>query len=501
MSGTHVSRLLNIPSLMGDETLYSWAGLVHLLNAQTDVRKTSCALYGQPASALIHDFTPNLGTVHRRFFAGSESGIEQLALRHTFLGYFLVNQPENVASAVMAATMNGPAPYLRLQLGIPASRVGASHPIKVCPQCIVEDEVMHGRAYLHLDHQLPSSLCCRKHYQPLLQEEMAQITPVHRRGWILPPLEGQKPACHTSTLTDGKIEILLRLAEYSKKWAESAPSTLTVEGLSQTYRWRLRDIGLATVGGSLRLRELLRSVRHHFAGLETLPGLSVLSSVRADWPGLVGVLARRSAKPGHPLKHLLLIEFLFGSWDQFRDVYSTARNAASPDEGIGAETSKKTRAGDRMCDFQRLVASGRSISAAAREVGITVASGVRWARVLGLKFQRRPKRLSEPVLESARVQFCSGADKTEVAVRTGISLASLNRLLSSEPEVARRWRASRFNKARSSHRKRFSEAAVQNPKPSVSQLREAMPAAYAWLYRNDKEWLHSVTRLLTPTSR
>jgi hypothetical protein len=123
--------LPNLPVLRSDETLYSWAGFVHAWNANTDVRETSRQLYGSPYAALLHDFPSHLNELDERLEhqLGSTS---QLGLLHTLLGYYLPIQSPKSASDILEAICQGSVSQLKYKLGLPASRVGARHPLKGC---------------------------------------------------------------------------------------------------------------------------------------------------------------------------------------------------------------------------------------------------------------------------------------------------------------------------------------------------------------------------------
>lgn len=292
--------LPNIPALYANETLYNWAGVVHAWNANTDVRETSRQLYGAPYAALLHDFPSYLNALDERLEHRIGS-TRHLALYHTLLGYFLPIQDPNVATDILDSVCSGGFSSLKYKLGIPASGVGGHHHLRGCPHCFEEDEAIHGRAYWHVEHQFPSTLVCVKH-RCNLRVAWDPITPVHRRGWILPQMGLDRQWIEIPIMDSLQTEKLLRLAAFSSSWASLEPGSLDRSVLAATYQTVLKSRGLATPSGNLRLASFVAEVRSYYAGLETLPGFEVLQSVRPDWPGLAGSLARRIPKRGAPVK-------------------------------------------------------------------------------------------------------------------------------------------------------------------------------------------------------
>lgn len=478
--------LPNLPTLFSDETLYSWSGFVHASNANTDARVTSRQLFGAPYSALLHDFPAHLDTLDQNLdhVLGHP---RELALRHTLLGYFLPVISQSASSEILAGVCNGAESHLKFKLGIAASRVGAHHPLKGCPQCFDEDEKHRGRAYWRVQHQYPSTLICTRH-RCSLDIAWDPTTPVHRRGWILPRMGLNRQWTQIAQLAKPKLDILGKLADFSEQWAAQEPSSLNLRTLALTYQAALEPRGHVTKAGSLRLTSLSTEIRSHYATFECLPGLQVLKSVRSDWPGFVGSIARSSPRNGHPLKHLLLITMLFESWSEFLTTYQNqSEMIASPEAPF---PHKESAPNENLANFRMFVLNdGISVSAAAAKVGVTTSTGVRWAKLLGIPFTSRAKRLSAPILSKVRALLRAGLDKSDVIEQGAITSVSLNRLISAEPNVAQAWRSARHAAAMDANRTLFTRAINEHPGWTIKQLRSLPGNGFMWLYRHDREWL------------
>jgi hypothetical protein len=242
-----------------------------------------------------------------------------------------------------------------------------------------------------------------------------------------------------------------------------------------------------TRGGSLRLAEIVRLVRQHYSGLDGFAELRAIRSSEASWSTLVGATSRRAPRPCHPLKHLLLISALFPSWHDFMAAYETTpiemTEAVSQLASLPVDpTSQQT--------FAELVKNqGLSISAAGRSAGITATTAVRWAKVLGLAFMPRAKTYTQDRLDAARAMLQRGETKAQVTAALNFSQGAVNRLISSEPDLAAAWRAAQHELARRANRERFSTILAHMRGRPLKEIRAVPGCGYSWLYRHDRPWL------------
>lgn len=478
--------LLNLPILERNQTLYSWCAQVHAMNAASDALSTSRALFGAPYAALCHDFPSRLAylTAH---FPHAEFGEIELALRHTLLGYFLVLQPRAAAYRLLALVTDGSLPSIKMRLGITASRVGGHHPLKGCDACVVEDSNRVGFAYWHVEHQFPSVMVCTRHVRPLFIA-WDPVTPVHRRGWLLPVGGLGWERVEVSVRDDRQLDQLRRLAEFSTKFGSCAPATFDVTQLAKCYQRGLRDHGFVTAMGSLRLKTLVDEMRSRYRGLEEIIGFEALKSVTPDWPGLVGSVARTAPRRVHPLKHLLMIALVFDTWRHFLISYEEVGSHGEETVEPGEELSPA----DPTEDLVRLVKQdGMSISAAARKLGITTTTATQAARRAGIQFTPRRKVLKGSRLQQIRRLLRRGWPSKRVSEATGTSVVSINRLLAADPDLRQAWQTSAFLARRKIARKAFLAVVQHNPEATVKELRRVRDGDYTWLYRHDREWLRS----------
>lgn len=471
----------NVPLLRDDETLYSWCAAVHLLNGSVSATRTSQRLFGVKFAALAHDIPSHLDQMHPDIAAMLPDS-QLLVRRNSLLGFYLPWLDEDTVEVANRHVATGIPKDVKMHLGLPASRVGALHLLKGCPACIDEDITSHGRAYWHVNHQYPSVWVCTEHLLPLRQLQLRK-SPRHLREWLLPTNEkrtGWKAITVTNTYP------LQRLAEMSGWLPTLMPASFAPVRLSRTYQAALKRAGFVTAKGNLRLAKLTRAFLSHYQGLRDIPGFHVLDSVGDELGGFVGNVARRQAKRAHPFKHLLVINWLFDSFDDFLATYRGA-DASSCAEEVDNQIITSD---SRETIFVSLVTErGLSLSAAGREVGVTPTTAVRWAKLNGISYVRRTKKMTSEVAGRCRALLMAGASKTKIADEMGISSTTITRLLSSDAALQKAWHQAKFVRRRRRNRARFLAVLRDNPGVPVKTLRLIPGNGYMWLYRNDREWL------------
>lgn len=474
-----------LPVLHENQTLYSWCGLTHAMSGNTCVRETSTRLFGAPYAALSHDFPSRLIALDHS--TGGVLGCpREVALRNTLLGYYLTIVHRARAEQIIGLLRTGSIPHLKMMLGITASRVGGHHPLKGCEKCFAEDEESRGWAYWHVEHQLPSVLVCTTHHCPLFIA-WDPITPIHRRHWLLPRQNQRYSWTEIPISTKTTMDRLLRLASDSEQLMRLPPAALEPEQLTRAYQRILQEAGMATKNGSLRTARLVSLIKERYKGLEELPGMAHLRSIDDQCPGLAASLSRRVPRPGHPLKHLLLIGAISDSWQQFIDAceHRITEKPRKPE----ISTPEVTRA-NRLDRFKDLVTiHGQSVSAASSSLGVSRTTGALWAKKLKISYTSRGTPLARKTAAKIRRLLVKGESISSIAAVAGVSAITVYRIVGSDVEVSEKRNATALLVRREKARRSFSALCRTQSDQPLKFIRKKPGNSYAWLYRNDHQWL------------
>lgn len=484
---------VTLPTLAPGETLYSWCGTFHRRAFAGNALATSRLLFGANYAALLHDFPARLGELEQRT-QGAIGSAREIARHHTLLGYFLPFLDAERAETILSGVAAGSVPDLKMRLGIPASGVGGYHPLRCCPECIKKDKVTLGWPIWHVEHQAPSALVCAQHGRPLVQT-WHRASPVHQREWLVPDASPAADRHEIKVPNGDALTLLHQLAEISARLFGVAPGLWHQAKLTAVYRRWANDHGALTRSGSLRHSMFVAAITPRFNHLRDAFRTLSPTPIELCLETIIGSAIRTSPRPIHPLKHLAVLIAMFGdaaaaitALDQ-EDVDDPVSTMAEHIRSAPEEDTAGNQIPDKEALFLAFIEQGRSIRAAAAATGVSTGTGVRWAQRHGIAYTPRRKLMHEAVIENIRADLKRGLDRTTVAANHGVSLASINRLLSTEHDLRDAWSSVRHEAAREKNRACLLGLVDSQPTISVSQLRKTPGGGWTWLYRHDKVWL------------
>lgn len=478
-----------LPWLPG-ETLFSLCSRHHRLWGHRLSGRTSELLFGRSRAGTQHDMPNSIDEFVQRTNGqfGTADGIARERTLLRFYGPFM----DEHALAAAAREMRGPAvAHLKFRLGLLTSRFRANHPLKACATCMHTDLERAGWVYWHLAHQYPGVWLCPIHGQPL---RMATVksTGVERFQWHLPThaamVTGWEPP------SESALEPLLRFARLVCQVVERAAPEgwLHPERVQRVLRLRMEERNLVTPAGNVRLGKAAEAYLAHCAGLRISPELSALASSPAEAALQVGRLCRPWRSGTHPLRLLVAIDWMFDGLADYVSFAAEAEMAESPWNQRPSNrdpTPFETLGDPRVAEVVASIQSGASMTEAARRSGVNVVTAMAWAANAGIGSRRRPKILTPEVRRQLLLDLRAGADKSRAAAANGISVETVARVLRTEVGLYAAWKAARFQAAQASARGVWQQLVGAQPGVGVKMLRSLEPAAYAWLYRNDREWL------------
>lgn len=193
-----------------------------------------------------------------------------------------------------------------LLLGNIAGAVCKKDGIYYCSECVEEDIEKVGECYIHREHQLEGVLVCPHHERPLSRYCRDRCN-TSRVEYIR--LDSRLVHAEDEMQIDEEvIPQLIQLSKMAYALLNIGESTSCKDKLQQKYREILGNKGLLTVNGQVRQRELYDAVELFYSP-KILQLLQSELDVYDEYNWLK-VLTRNSSRVVHPIRHLLLINFL-----------------------------------------------------------------------------------------------------------------------------------------------------------------------------------------------
>src|SRR5450830_821533 len=469
-----------------DESFFSLCSRHHCLSRNFRSSSTCQQLFGHRSQGSAHDLPSRIGHFVQ-VTRGQLGDAETIVRSRTILPFYFPFSARVVEVDAIERMVGSSIGSLKFQLGLLTSRFRANHPLKACATCMSKDRAEWGCAYWHVQHQLPGVWICPVHDEPLWQSDL-KATGIGRFQWFLPQISNLNP-----TPTHGEATHALKLAAQLSIWLWSRPAGMRFEPVqvSEAYRLALRERGLLRGPGRGRLThsEIGRQYADYLVPIRRVEELRSLPDTSEAAAREVARLACEPRSGQHPLRHLALIGWLFGDAVSFVDAICTSAQSQGTPEAEPDSEPESLSKDQRQTPLLNLVNTRLRVSAAPRKLGIDPHTGMAWLARDGISTNKRPSLLKADVRSRMAAALRHGNSKRDVAALGGVSIESVTRLLRTEVGLRDAWMQAQAVNAQTRARRTWCRLLADNPNSGVSGARLVRPDIYAWLYRNDREWM------------
>jgi hypothetical protein len=506
----------HFPTPHPDELLYSvcarYSARVRYANDKSVVQE----LFGNVNACATVDLPNNLSHLSMNLPAGSSLTAERFITQRTLFPFFSAFlPPERVRQLTddLQGT-RGQVGYLRS--GIMASRIPTPERLRLCAECAREDESTFGEPYWHRVHQVPGVLICPSHEALLEECEVNRHAGRENLQFIAAnAVIGAVPSKHRC-LSTHKRRVLSQIACDAAWLLEHPISGSEFAGLHSRYLRLLIQRGLASYMGNIYATALLAEFKSHYdPDMLQLLHCEFTGSDPAKTNWLLR-LVRPSRHAQHPLYHLLLMQFLGCSAEEFFSLPSRVHPFGEgpwPCLNPAAEHYKEMVI--QECVPSPKLRDNRPVGTFSCGCGFSYArSGpdstpedrFRGGRMIafGPVWEARLKQLwKDSSLSLSEVGRRLGVDPLTVrrhALRLKLPTPRHGRKSRPLPRAA--WLKDTYSSAAHARKRRacrdkWVSRMRQAPKTTLKALRLKLPREYAWLRRNDAGWL----KRNTPQSR
>lgn len=484
-----------------DETLFSWCSRYHRMSANGRDAATCMQLFGDRRIGTAHDLPARLDALVTRS-GGAIGDAVSIINQRTLLPFYLPFRSLRLAALAHEA-MRGPSiASLKYQLGLLTSGLGAAHPLKSCPRCIVADQERHGWAYWHRDHQLPGTWICTRH-QMLLRISPHKLDQRARFAWALPSpsTESMSTAISQTAKDRDLMRWLAKLASMGAELVQLKHSAFDDPViLSLALRRQLIELNLASPSGRIRWRDIEPTLELLAKRQLALPEMRHLADKELLRSQLIRALSGRSAT--HPLRWLLWCSVWFNDLHSLKASYgeSATREKAQPAPATTATATRGPKAW-QVTLLSQACAGEISMSRAAQLAGVSHSTFTAWASARGTEATHRPKKLTPEIRETIVTLLQLGHEKSQLAIEQQLSVETITRVLRTTPGLQEQWHQSRFDLRRATARTDWSGLRQGKEGLTSKAARRVAPATYAWLYRNDRQWLENSGQVFNVASR
>lgn len=466
-------RNCSLSALLPNETIYSWlarAALISGLATDHDFLLARLGYTGQQLTSIFPSFIVPV----------SESvslGIDELIAKHTVLPFFKPFIQSDVFQNACANLREGLCTDAYSQFSLLANRIPEPTVLCYCPHCAAQDIKNVGVAYWHVAHQLPWVNYCPFH---LIKLEHIKR---ERKLLVLPPqkINGGRNFIYASVKQAKLAQDALTL--WSSKF-----KAFELSAMRKAYLHGLNVNNLVCQHGSVRQTQWKDSLKGYWTNElpEELLNAIFVDSISKSYP--TNLIYQADAQL-HPLKHLLVIQHLFGSLSAFLNCYFNPHALEVRPHYVAFEAIERVSP-EKTDLLIKQLKNGMSMRQAAKRANVSVG----YAKSIAIQNNIPIERRAQFLFATERAQIVSrlkaGESTASIAQNMECSRGAIEQILTQLPDIKKLRIQIRFKKQRDIHRSAVKECLNSLELPTRGKVQKLQRSAYTWLFKHDKEWLY-----------
>lgn len=483
-----------------DELLYSILGRYHNRSGNTSIKATLQDIFGETTVTAVADLPSHINSIIDNMPIGNQYTADVLVDKHTLYPFYSAFLPSEEATKVKQYMIGDRGGSIYNKAGLMASAISLNQYFKFCPQCIKDDMEQYGELYWHRIHQIPGVLICPKHQMPLYDSQIS-IRGFNKHEYRIASPDVCRVNSEALNYSDKVLEQLINLSEDADYLLNHRFPNRPLEWFREQYMNRLKELGYANINGNVQQRELLTDFVDYY-GDNLLIMLQSPVDINSEYNWLSELL-RKKSKTTHPIRHLLLANFLDisiedlfyhkseykpfgeGHWPCLNPAAEHYKVLLVQDIQIKYGNDSKSPLGifNCSCGFSYMRTGPDTSDKDKYKITKILAFGPVW--------EGRLKELIEQKLslrETARLLQADPGTVKKYAKRLGLKTYWQER--SQITEMSNNNACIIEIDSTQEYRQRWLDLLNRYPEKSKTELRRINGALYTWLYRNDKEWLN-----------
>lgn len=296
--------MLQFPTPYKDELLYSVIARYGIRSGNTSHRAVLEDVFGSDRFTACLELQPGVSHIISNLPANSAISADQLIFQNTMYPFFTAFRDEKQAQHIYDSLLDNHGKDLNNAIGLMSSTVKPVAYFQYCPLCSQEDLDVRGELYWRRMHQIPGVRICTKHGIWLSESKVP--TRRIKQEFKAPKLE-TCPFQNVHIVSDNNM-----LGQYSciinniERLLNYQYPNRPMDWFYRCYKSHLIQKGYATDRGRVDHKRLRKDFVDFF-GVELLEILQSSVSVESGWLKLI---FQKHRKGFHPIRHLLVVQFL-----------------------------------------------------------------------------------------------------------------------------------------------------------------------------------------------
>ncbi|WP_412972065.1 TnsD family Tn7-like transposition protein [Glaciecola sp. MF2-115] len=460
------------PRRYRDETVYSMAARLVLHDISISMSRSSQNVFQNKNLQLdsaLPSFLPLLAEK-------MQCSCDELLQQHSLFPYYSMFANKRARQRALSTLLRGDSSGAFKALGLLANRLADESHLKYCPMCANNQKFAYGETYWLRAHQLPLVSVCAEHKCKLIR------VPRRRKHLLFP--EHSKPI-------DYKFDaVAMKIADISRDLLNS--SNFDNGKLLKGYAARLVGRRLATTK-SINLSKWFTEMSEYFVSLKAKDErVSQLLSEQSEH-GFPANVFYSGNSSHHPIKHVLIITFLFEHFGDFVVNYSNTStivdNQNLPELPKQSDIDKAKH--NKVKQYLNQNLSLRQIVKRANASAATVRN---IAKRQGVQLTSMKRQVDHTTERLITIKLMVGLPTERISLQLGVSISDVEQVLSGQPEIKFLRRRIRNYRKRQQSRDNLLVTIGDLKHLRVKEVKKKCYADYMWLYKNDNAWLFNTLR-------
>ncbi|WP_278247831.1 TnsD family Tn7-like transposition protein [Alicyclobacillus tolerans] len=302
-----------IPQIYSDELLYSALARYKRMCGMVSRRAFLKDVYGESKMLTSIFFPQYLQCLRENLPPYSKVTVNELVWNHTMLPFYTSFLSQERSDSIHGMMVKGCGKSIENLVGFSGGKVKPYNRLRYCPRCYSEDMDEFGESFWRRLHQVPGVLYCPKH-GVLLKSTIVPSTEKYADYWC-----ADSDVCNAVVENDTYAE---RVKELNRTYIQNAMFLMSgdykkkeLHNIVDYYVDRLRERGFASQRGFIYVQDFVDEfLRFYPSDYLSLMQSDVNVTQKANW---LRLFVRNNGKNRSPLRHLLVLQFLGVSAEEF----------------------------------------------------------------------------------------------------------------------------------------------------------------------------------------
>lgn len=454
------------PTWLDGETVFSLIQRLAVLQCKTNKMHSLDHLFGSCSLLYFSDFPSFLPKLSEL----SGVDIEYIIREHTILPACRVFLAPSKYKSVMSGLLKSESKKVFTCQSLTATKNYEKKVLYFCPQCARDDESEVGVAYWHIRHQLPGAHVCLRH-KCILEKQLA--TKYAFENWP------NWSRCQHVLASDKAVKLTQFI-----NYLYDTPFSFQ-HSLKALYIIALRYGGMVTRKGLVRMTLLREQLIQYWEPLFNIDEISDVFSAKQS-EVFPEAIFYRSDSTFTPIKHLLIMVYLFKSVHQIR---SFDRNY---DDFVLASSANlaftQSLGGSEM--IIELIEKKYTLHEIAETTTMSINYIRKIAKKSGLNIKAKKHFMPQAERKAIIFKLLAGYSTKNIAMEFERHEGTIEKILKLHPDIVELRVKRRHYKKRKIEREKLLHYLAHNEAKTRRKIQLAITSTYHWLYNYDTEWLY-----------